>query len=181
MMADMGTARPDQITAVTRRNTTDFISASHVNWSGRLYEVAFLRRVWPELDSMHSTDHRLKNVCEDIRQHRINSYDCVFDDDRLLLRKGPDQVFGQFLAEMLHPVVRSDAEGKKSLVSTFNEILESDDWKIVETSQVSSHPVFQAGRHEAIKSPAAAIEIGKYERLSDPQAVREHMKGSTET
>lgn len=171
----------NQITALTRRNITDYIAAEGINWWGRLDEVAFLQRVWPDLDSMPSNDGRFRSAARDIHQHRINNPydwedDWIFDDHRFGLRNGSDELFVRFLAEMLHPLVRTDDDETQRLLAFFNEQLEADDWELVETSQMSGRPVYEGRRREAIKRPEVALDLDRYERLDDPQVVREHLR-----
>jgi hypothetical protein len=100
------------ITPITRRDVLDYLVAERVSWAGRLEEVAFLARIWPDLQSMPSTDSRFPNAPGDIWQHRVNNYDWdddwVFDDPRFNLRGGSDERFVDFLSQMLHPLVRPD-------------------------------------------------------------------------
>jgi len=174
-------AQRQTITALTRRDITDFITSERVDWSGRLEEVALLQRVWPDLDSMPSTDNRFPNGAGDIWQHRVNNpqdwdEDWIFDDHRFGLRNGADELFVEFLGQMLHPVVRPDAEEVRRLLTFFNECLERDDWELVEVEQMSGKPVFQGRRREAVKSPTQALELDQYERLGDPQVLRDHLR-----
>jgi hypothetical protein len=173
--------KPQTVTAITRRNITDYIAANKVDWAGRLDEVAFLKRVYPELDEMPSTDHRFGSASRDIWQHRINNPqdwedDWVFDDERFDLRSGTDELFIEFLCQMLHPLVQPNGEEVRSLLMDFNEFLAADDWEIVEVSQVSERPVFEGRRREAVKAPVEALELEEYESLEDPQVIREHLQ-----
>lgn len=159
---------------------TDYIAANRVQWAGQLDEVAFVTRVFPDLDERPSTDNRFSSASGDIRQHRINNYDWddnwVFDDERLGLRSGPDSRFVEFLCQMLHPVVRPDQDEATRLLADLNDFLEADDWEIVEVSQIAGRPVFEGRRREAVKAPMAALDLERYEDLSDPQVVREHLR-----
>lgn len=143
-------------------------------------DVAFLSRVFPDLEERPSTDSRFANAAQDIRQHRQRNYDWdddwIFDDERFGLRSGPDEAFVGFLCQMLHPLVRPDEEEVKNLLTAFNGFLESDDWELVEVAQVSGKPMYEGRRREAIKAPAVALEVDEYENLGDPQVVREHLR-----
>jgi hypothetical protein len=145
-----------------------------------LEEPAFLKRVYPELDEMRSTDPRFKGATGDIWQHRVNNYDWdddwVFDDERFELRSGPDELFIGFLCQMLHPLVRPDEEEVRNLLMDFNEFLAADDWEVIEVSQMSGRPVFAGRRREAVKEPIDALELEDYDDLGDPQVIREHLK-----
>lgn len=167
------------ITAVTRRDITDYLIANRVTWSGRLEEPAFLQRLW-DLSQMRSEDSRFEDAAGDIRQHRINNHDWeddwVFHDARFNLTGGPDETFVRFLAETLHPLVRSELEEVKRLLAFYNECLARDDWELVEVSQLLGGPVFEGRPREAIKAPKEALDLGRYQRLDDPQVVRDHLR-----
>jgi hypothetical protein len=172
---------PQTITAITRRDITDYIVSERINWAGRLEEPAFLQRIWPDLDSMPSTDHRFSTATRDIYQHRVYNPqdwedDWVFDDPRFGLRSGPDELFVEFLAQMLHPVVRSDRDEVERLRRVLNDFLEPDDWELVEVSQISGRPVFEGRRREALKKPTESLGVDGYERLDDPQVIRDHLR-----
>lgn len=170
--------KPPTITAVTRRDITDYLSAEQVAWWGRLDEVDFLSRVWP-LEQMQSTDSRYKDAAGDIIQHRVRNYDWeddwIFGDPRFQLRGGPDDLFVKFLSEMLHPVVRSDTDEVEALGAFFNECLARDGWELVEVSQLSGKPVFAGRPQTGLKSPASALELDDHDRLDDPATIRDHL------
>ncbi len=130
-----------------RRNIIDAISVGKWSWSGRFDEVEFLSRLF-DLKKLPSKDYRYNTAAEDIWKHRIMnsdwSDDWVFYDDRLDIFRGPDERFLRFLCEMVHPVVRPDAEEAARLVELFNEHLSSDGWEIVEATRISGKPVYAA-------------------------------------
>lgn len=171
---------PLSITPVTRRDITDYITGNQVAWWGRLDEVAFLSRVFPDIEERPSYDTRFSSASRDIRQHReYNSDwedDWVFDDERFGLRSGPDETFVLFLSQMLHPLVRPDAEEAKQLLADLNQMLEGDDWELIEVGQLSGRPVYEGRRREAIKPPLEAIDVDSYGNLLDPQVLREHLR-----
>jgi len=137
----------NQITEVTRRNIIDALSVGQCSWSGRFDEVEFLSRLF-DLKNLPSKDYRYTTAGEDIWKHRIMnsdwSDDWVFYDDRFDIFRGPDERFLRFLCEMVHPVVRPDAEEAARLVNLFNEHLRNDGWEIVETTRISGKPVYAA-------------------------------------
>lgn len=137
---------PRTVTPLTRRDIFDYLTMRTIAWHGRLDETAFLERIW-DLGSLPSTDGRFPNAAGDIWQHRVsNPYDWeddwVFTDNRFDLMHGEDKVFLRFLCEILHPVVRSDAEEVKELVTFFNEKLGADGLVLVATDYMSGRPVF---------------------------------------
>lgn len=170
----------NSISEVTRRDILDFLSAEGVSWSGRLDEVGFLERLW-DLSELPSTDGRFKDAAGDIWQHRVNNPydwpdDWVFGDPRFNLFRGPDEAFCRFLAETLHPVVRPDVDEARRLANYFNECLARDDWELIEVRQLSGRPVFEGRRREAFRAGDAGLDVDAYERLTDPQALREHLR-----
>lgn len=137
------------INLVTRRNISDWVAVEKVNWSGRLEEQNFLKRIF-DVDAMPSHDGRFKSAASDIWQHRVNNNDWddnwVFDDPRFEMMTGPADTFLRFLCEMLHPVVRKDADEVAVLRDSLNEFLRQDGVELVETGRISGRPVFTARR-----------------------------------
>lgn len=138
------------ISEVTRRNIFEHIRESGLSWWGRLSEEEFLSRLY-DLNGLPSHDPRFKSAAEDIWQHRVNNPndwtdDWIFTDSRFDLLNCADEAFLCFLCEMLHPVVRPDAEEVRSLLSTFNQHLRADGWEIAIRSHVSGRPIFAARR-----------------------------------
>ena len=140
VMATLGNEH--SISEVTRRPILDLISA---RWSGRLDEVDFLRRLY-NLDAMPSTDGRFPTAADDIWKHRIANYDWdddwVFNDKRFNILRGTDEGFIRFIAETVHPIVRSDAAEVGKLVTAFNEFLEVNGWCLTEVRKLSGRPVY---------------------------------------
>jgi len=97
------------ISEVTRMALLDELALSPHHWAGRMEEPAFLARLF-DLEALPSTDSRYQNAFGDIYQHRINNHDWehdwVFTDPRFDL--DDDRVLLRFLAETLHPLVRTD-------------------------------------------------------------------------
>ena len=124
MLARIRTIVTSQISEITKRDIREALSS--LNLWGRLDEITFLDRLY-DLDALPSYDSRFKTAREDIVKHRIANNDWdddwIFNDDRFGLRDGSDQVFLSFLAELLHPVVRSDREEVASLARTINGFL----------------------------------------------------------
>jgi hypothetical protein len=176
-----GPPRPARtISEITRRDIFDLITLENINWSGRLEETAFLKRIW-DLNDMRSMDSRFANAAGDIWQHRVNNPDdwednWIFTDERFDLMHGPDETFLRFLCEMVHPAVRPDRDQVQQLVSRFNEMLAGDDWSLVAANQVSGRPVFEGRRRTGAKMPATALRLPEYQRLRDPQVFHEHLR-----
>lgn len=154
------------ISEATRRDIFDYLRGEEVNWSGRLEDTAFLSRLY-RLDDFPSNDYRFKSMAYDIRQHRVNNPmdwddDWVYEDERLNLYGCPDEELLNFLCEMLHPIVRHDADEVSHLLSVFNEILASEGWQMVEKGRMANRPVFAARRLVLGRS----ITIGNAHRIT---------------
>lgn len=135
------------ISEATRRSVIDMLRMGRVAYHGRLEESEFLARLY-NLKQLPSRDVRFRDADGDIWQHRVNNSDWednwVFYDDRFELLDGSDKTFLKFLSEMVHPVVRTDAQDVDELVKLFNGHLAVDGWEIVERTRLSGRPVFAA-------------------------------------
>jgi len=110
-------------------------------------EAEFLSRIF-DLRSLPSHDPRHKDMAGDIFRHRVANPDdwpddWVFSDGRLDLAHVPDEVFLNFLCQMVHPVVRDD-EHVDGLVTTFNRHLASDGYRLAVSDTISGKRVFGA-------------------------------------
>lgn len=133
----------NQISELTRRNLLDELFMLG-NIEGRIDLIEFLLRAWP-LDNMPSTDSRFKTARQDIWQHMINNYD--WDEqylyrDYLELRNGTDEVFINFLAQIVHPVVRVNKEDQQQYVDIINKHLDSDGFKLQISGELSGYPIY---------------------------------------
>jgi hypothetical protein len=138
------------LSLVTRRDVLDYLrTAENFLWWGRLEEITFLRRLY-QLATLPSHDYRYQTAEEDIRQHRVNNYDWddywVFDDPRFGLANGPDEVFLEFLAQMVHPLVQPEQERVEHIVEDLNELLARDGWSLTISGRVSGRPVYAPAR-----------------------------------
>lgn len=135
------------LSTATKKTILDGLRLMKTSWYGHLNEVEFLSRMF-DLQSMPSTDDRFPTAAEDIWQHTINNYDWdddwVYSDPRFNLLYGPDDIFLQFLCDILHPFVRDDDDAIARLVTIFNRDLAADQWEIVETSHIADRSVFSA-------------------------------------
>lgn len=151
------------VSEVTRRAVIDDLVAGEVDWSGRLNDHEFLARLY-DLDNLPSMDSRFSSASADIHQHTVNwsdwSPDWVFFDPRFNLLRCPDDEFLRFLCEMVHPVVRPDAEEAETLVATVNKSLSKDGWRLVEKQRISDRIVYQAARGGAILREVAVEPTG---------------------
>ncbi|OGF41598.1 hypothetical protein A2477_01415 [Candidatus Falkowbacteria bacterium RIFOXYC2_FULL_47_12] len=113
-------------------------------------------------------------MLRDFFQHRINNCDWpdgwVFEDQRLNLMRGDDEIFLKFLCETIHPVVRTDQEEVKNLLKIYNSNLEADGFEIFQIKTISSKPVFSA---RLITTP---IQIGNLDRFDYDFVKEQHKK-----
>ncbi|MFE2992711.1 serine/threonine protein kinase [Streptomyces sp. NPDC059262] len=138
-----------RITQVTRMRLFDTLRLRNVDWSGRLEEAEFLQRIF-ELNALESYDSRFPTAAGDIFQHRVNNDDWepdwVFTDERFGLSRGPDAVLLRFLSEMLHPVVRTDADELRELLELFNTLLGRDGYALAAVDSISGYPIYGGRR-----------------------------------
>lgn len=137
----------NEINRNTRKHIFDGIRLSEVSWSGTLDDPTFLGRLY-DLNALPSTDFRYSNAAGDIHQHRVNNWDWeddwVFEDRRFRLLDCEDGEFLAFLCEMVHPVVRPDANEAASLVSDFNDQLLDDGWRLEAGKSIGGRPTYVA-------------------------------------
>ncbi|WP_446458722.1 AbiJ-related protein [Streptomyces rochei] len=156
--SDLSAVPPPAVTDVTRRHLFDALRRTGVSWSGNLDEVTFLRRLY-DLDRLKSHDPRFTTAEDDIVQHRYNNPedwedDWVFGDERFGLADGADEVLLRFLAEMIHPAVRTDTSEVQRLLALVNDKLAPDGYELAEARTVSGYPVYEPRRIPARRRPA---------------------------
>jgi len=141
----MSTLQADTLTEITRRDIRRALIREGISWCGDLEEPEFLSRLY-NLSSLPSHDHRYGDAADDIWQHRVNNHDWddfwVFEDKRLQLSDGPDEVYLNFLSEMVHPAVQPDRERAKRIVAMLNELLAADGWRLAERATISGRPIY---------------------------------------
>lgn len=134
-----------KITQITRKDLFDAIVIEKINWSGSLEESEFLARVY-NLQEIRSMDQRFPDAAGDIWQHRVNNYDWedhwIFHDSRFQLINGDDEILLRFLAETVHPIVRSDVTESQRLVQLYNQFLRNDGFELSEKSRISGKPIY---------------------------------------
>ena len=134
-----------KITQITRKDLFDAIVIEKINWSGSLEESEFLARVY-NLQEIRSMDQRFPDAAGDIWQHRVNNYDWedhwIFHDSRFQLMNGDDEILLRFLAETVHPIVRSDVTESHRLVQLYNQFLRNDGFELSEKSRISGKPIY---------------------------------------
>ena len=116
-------------------------------WWGRLTEPEFLARLY-DLEALPSHDTRYETAAQDIWQHRENNVDWdndwILRDERFELATSDDKLL-RFLAETIHPEVRSSRDEVESIRAEYNRILRPDRVEIRQVSTISGRPVFAGG------------------------------------
>lgn len=167
------------ISGLTRRNILDYIRMSGIMWAGALDESAFILRVWPNASSLPSYDSRFPDAISDIRQHREFNYDWgedwVFTDDRFDLMGSDDETFLEFLAQMVHPVVRPSAVESARLVEELNGHLQRDGYELVPSGEISGYPIFAGAMIGATHEPSTALALSERTLLGDHRALQDHL------
>lgn len=172
-------SKKNSITDLTRRNIFDYLTMERVAWAGRLEETQFIVRVWPNAADLPSYDTRYRDALGDIHQHRVNNYDWdddwIFGDARFNLTGGPDEQFVRFLAETVHPVVRSDEDEVTKLVTELNRQLRPDGWRLQAASYLSGRAIYSGTRIVASHSPATALRLPTRTLIEDHSALLDHL------
>ncbi|MFG3532773.1 Shedu anti-phage system protein SduA domain-containing protein [Streptomyces sp. NPDC047917] len=140
---------PQTITAVTRRDIFTYLRGLSRPWWGKMDEVTFLKRLY-DLDQPPVGDSQLPTVRADIQRHRINNEDLpddwIFEDARLELSRGPDEVLLAFLVRMVHPDVAADVEEAIKHVEELNLLLAPDGWGLRSYEFLSGRPLYEPVR-----------------------------------
>ncbi len=138
----------EQLCSSRRADRREFLTPECTFWSGALPETDFLARLYP-LSELPSRDHRYTTAFQDIVQHRVANYDWdddwVFHDPRFGLADN-DQALLAFLAEMLHPAVRTDLTEVERLRNFLNGVLVHDGYELVQVDAISGAPIFDYHR-----------------------------------
>lgn len=168
----------NRITAITRRKLFDSIALSGLSWPGRLEEPDFLGRIY-DLSELPTTDTRYRDAAGDIWQHRVNNPydwedDWVFTDSRFGLMHGDDEVVLAFLAEMLHPVVRTDEAEVALLLKAFNESLARDGYELYASDWISGHAIYGWRRLDAFHGATPELRLSE-RPLTEPDILQEHL------
>jgi len=136
-----------EISQKIRREIFDGLRLEKIAWYGLMDEVEFLGRIF-NLSEMPSGDSRFADAAGDIWQHRINNYDWaddwIFSDHRFNLLGCKSDVLLDFLCQMVHPLVRPDADEAEALVQKINSSLRKDGVELVATGSIFGRPEFSA-------------------------------------
>lgn len=123
-----------KISSKTKQHIIDELKSQSVIWFGKLDESNFVSRL-VDLATLPSNDPRFENMQGDFWQHRINNPtdwddNWIYIDERIGLLTN-DQLFVDFITEMLHPTVRK-AKDAKQLKEMINYYLKKDGYQLVE-------------------------------------------------
>ena len=136
-------------------------------YNGSLTEPDFLARLF-DLKRMSSRDYRYNNAYDDIYQHMVNNSDWdkdwIYNDPRINLTYCEDEIYLKFLAQTVHPKVRTNIDEVLKLVEIYNKNLSNDGYEIIQTDENSGRPVFN-GQQNVIGQAnliAKKVEIKKY-------------------
>ncbi len=168
----------NRITAVTRRDILDMLVIDGVRWAGRLSEPDFLARIW-NLTEMPSTDSRYSNAAGDIYQHRVNNFDWeddwLFSDPRFNLQGCADERFLEFLIQVIHPIVRPDADEAAAIAARFNDSLRADGFMLISARRMSGRSMYAATKITSTHEPSQALRLDDRSLLDDPRALMDHL------
>jgi hypothetical protein len=149
----------NSISEVTRRDITDYLLLRSEPFHGRLGLIEFLKRIW-DLSSMPSRDPRYKTLEADLWQHMVNFSDYTDSEllyDRLDILRCPDETFGKFLETCVHPIVQASADDVDELVTSLNDLLNADGFRLIAKSSLSGRPLYSFEAANA--NPGSKYEI----------------------
>ena len=156
-----------QITTVTRQHIADEMQIDKLWYQGRQSEPDFLGRIF-DLQSLPSRDIRYSNAYDDIYQHMVNNNDWdenwIYSDPRINMLYCDDNLYLKFLADTLHPLVRTNPDEVSRLLEIYNKHLSADGFEVAQTDEISGKPIF-TGRQKIIGQghlTAKKVEIKKY-------------------
>lgn len=146
-----------QITEITRRDIfalflygmdiEELWDNKHIHYGcyGKLSELDFLKRIY-DLKALPSHDGRFDDAEGDIWQHTINNDDYengwIFEDERLGLLNGEDDVLLKFLCAVFHPAVRVENGYWKEFLEAVNGLLRAAGYELYPESKISGRDVF---------------------------------------
>ncbi|MER7684941.1 Shedu anti-phage system protein SduA domain-containing protein [Streptomyces sp. NPDC097610] len=137
------------ITAVTRRDIFTYLRGMSRPWWGEMDEVSFLASLY-DLDRPSAGSSGLPTLRADLQQHRFNNPDLpddwIFEDSRLELSDGPDEVLLAFLARVVHPEVAAGVDEAIKHVEKLNSLLAPDGWGLRSSKGLSGRPLYEPVR-----------------------------------
>jgi hypothetical protein len=136
----------NSMTDVTRQSIADEIAVARLWYHGRLDEPDFLARIF-DLQKLPSRDSRYDNAYEDIHKHMVMNSDWdegwYLTDPRINILFCTDEIYRKFLAQTVHPRIRSDEKEIAALIDIYNKHLVGDNYQMVQTGDISGKPVYE--------------------------------------
>lgn len=113
------------------------------NYHGRRTEVQFLEKLY-NLDADNGP--WADTLREEIVQHTIHNddypYGWVFDDERFGLMSCDDDSYLKFVAQIFHPLIRSEKSDWQSALTEINLLLKEDGYELYESEKISGKAVY---------------------------------------
>lgn len=142
--------------------------------------MRFLERLYDLVDVLAGDGYRRPTAREDIWQHCINNDvwlpEWVLTDARFGLSGPSPQPLLNFLAEMLHPVVRRDPAEVERLAEKINGILAKDGFELYLTGYISGLPVYAGGPRASFHGARPDLKFEARPLLTDPRVLHEHQE-----
>lgn len=101
--------------------------------------------------------------------------DWIFTDSRFRLQHGDDETLLGFLAEMLHPVVRTDESEVATLLKSFNDALARDGYELYPKEWISGHAVYGWRTRDSFHGATPRLKLRERPLLTDPVVLEEHL------
>lgn len=146
----------NRITDLTRSKIIEFIviaNQSGKSISGKQPDIVDFCSRFFDLSSIKSTDYRYDTASGDIYQHMVNNDDWSLEyllTKYLGLLTIDDKIFIKFLEQLVHPIIRDDAD-QKFFISAINEHLHHDGFRYYIANVISGALIYQI---EAISNRA---------------------------
>lgn len=110
---------------------------------GRRTEIQFLEKLYDLDITVAAGEYTLR---EEIFQHTVRNndyeYGWFFSDERFNLAKGDDETLLKFLAQMFHPIIRSEKSDWTEVLAEINKLLKEDGYEIYESEKISGRSVY---------------------------------------
>ena len=146
-----------KISIEARQLIVNIFEETNFNWNGRLSHADFLARIF-DLEKIPSYDPRCSHAYADIQLHmgRFDDWETnwIFTDNRFDLINATDEVFCQFLCEVLDPAVRpNDSEIEtQEFVEAVNLILSESTLRLVPIRKKYGKPKYSVVEKDSLSS-----------------------------
>ncbi len=170
----------NKITQITRKVIFDEMRLSDVFYLGKdIEEPAFWERLYP-LSDMPSMDSRYPNMSGDLWQHRVNNFDWddywFLSDSRINMMTCSDEDFLRFLAETIHPLVRTNKEEVNTLLELYNKSLKEDGYRLQIIKTISGRGIYggieiKSGKH----TDTIMVEVSQKIDILDSQYIHKQL------